>query len=86
MDEYAVENLTDGNPEFAWWVPYTPKRRNRIISKVRTKYWRKTHKYGVRLPNNLKESIHIDQENGNTYRNNVIYKEMNKSNISYKPR
>ena len=55
MDEYAVANQIDGDPEFDWWLPYTLKKRNRIISKVRTKYWRKTHKYGVRLPNNLKE-------------------------------
>ena len=81
-----VENQIAGNPEFYWRVPYTLKKRNRIISKVKKKYWRTNHKYGVRLPNNLKESIHIDQANGNTHWNNAIDKEMKKSNISYKPR
>ena len=65
--EYVVASQIADETVFYWWVPYTLKKRNRIISKVRTKYWRKNHKYGVRLPNNLKESIHIDQENGNTY-------------------
>ena len=67
-------------------MPYTLKKRNRIISKVRTKYWRTTHKYGVRLPKNLKESIHIDQANGNTYWEDSLDKEMNKSKIYYKPK
>ena len=35
LAEYAVANRIDGEPAFAWWVPYTLKKRNRIISKVK---------------------------------------------------
>ena len=39
----------------------------------------------MRLPKNVKKSIHIYQKNGNTYWKDAIDKEMKKSNISYKP-
>ena len=61
-----------------------PEKRNRIISKVKTKYWRKTHKYGVSLPKNVTEEIQIDQENGNNYWKDAIDKDMKKAKIYYK--
>ena len=67
MAEYAVENQIADELSFALWVPYTLKKRNIIISKVKTKYRRTTNKYGVRLPNNVTEAMHIYQSNGNTY-------------------
>ena len=48
-------------------MPYTPKKKNGIISKVKKKDWRTSHKYGVGMSNIVKESIRIDQANGNTY-------------------
>ena len=49
-----VSNQIAGYPEFVWWVPYTLKKKNRIISKVKTEYLRITHKYGAMLPKNVK--------------------------------
>ena len=73
LDEYVVANRIDDKPAFAWWVPYTLRKRNRIISKVKTKYWKTTHKYGVRLPKNAAEALKIDQENGNDRQNTFCY-------------
>ena len=47
-------------PELTWWLPYTLKKRNIIISKIRKKYLRTNHKYEVRLPKDITEEIHID--------------------------
>ena len=47
LAEYAVANQIHDEPAFAWWVPYCLKKKDRIISKVKTKYWKTTHKYGV---------------------------------------
>ena len=66
-------------------MSYTLKKRDKIISKVKTKYWRSTHKYGVRLPNNITEAMYIDQENVNTYWKDAIDKETKKAKIDYKP-
>ena len=35
--EYAVVAKIAMEPAFAWWVPHTLKKRNRIISKVKSK-------------------------------------------------
>ena len=50
---YAVNNKIDDEPAFAWWVPYTIKKRSAIIKKVKSKYWQRTHKYGIRMPKNV---------------------------------
>eukprot|EP00978_Attheya_sp_CCMP212_P034976 scaffold149828_cov60-Attheya_sp.AAC.1 len=42
------------------------KKRGRIISKVKSKYWARAHKYGIRVPKNIKEAKEIDLENGDT--------------------
>lgn len=66
LAEYAHENKVSHKPAFAWWVPHTLKKRDLIISKVKSKYWVRTHKYGIRIPKSVKEAIEIDRENGDS--------------------
>jgi hypothetical protein len=53
LAEYSVKNKISLEPAFAWWTPYVLKKRNRIIVKIKSKYWVRTHKYGIELPNEL---------------------------------
>lgn len=76
LAEYAVDQKIDNEPAFAWWVPYVIKKKARIISKIKSKYWSKTHKYGVRIPKSVKEAIELDNENGNTLWWDALMKEM----------
>ena len=62
MAEFAVASQVQDEPAFAWWVPYTMKKRNRIISKIKSKYWQRTHKCGVHMPKSVKEAYEIDKE------------------------
>ena len=36
-----------------------------MISKIKSKYWTRTHKFGARVPKTIQYSIEIDTENGN---------------------
>ena len=63
-------------PAFAWWVPYTLKRCNRIIAKVKSKYWIRTHKFGVWIPKSVQEAKELDHQNGNNLWWEAICKEM----------
>ena len=65
MSEFAVNNSISEEPEFAWWVKYVGKKRERIISKTQI-LWVKTHEYSIRVPNTVKEAIEIDKDNGDT--------------------
>ena len=42
LAEYAVANALEEEPAFKWWIPHTLKKRDRIISKIKSKYWRTT--------------------------------------------
>ena len=50
LAKYTVQQKIDNLPAFAWWVPHVLKKKERIISKLKTKYWQRTHKYGIRKP------------------------------------
>ena len=65
MAEFAIENKIEDEPAFAWWVKYTIKKKNRIISKIKSKYWQRTHKYGIKIPKTIADAIRLDAENGN---------------------
>ena len=52
------------------------KKRDRIISKIASKYWHKTHKYGIRIPKLVKEALQLDKENGDTRWWDSIQQEM----------
>ena len=55
----------DDEPTFAWWVTYVHKKREIILSKVKSEYWQRAHKYGIRLPKSIKEAYELDEENKN---------------------
>ena len=76
LAEYSLQARISEEPAFAWWCPHVLRKRNRIISKVKSKYWQRTHKYGIRVPHSVKEAIEIDQANGNTLWQDAIKKEM----------
>ena len=86
LAEYAVANRIADMPCFHWWVPHTLRKRNRIISKVKSRYWRTSHKFGVRLPKNVEEAYQIDKETGTTFWTDAINKEMAKVKVAWEAR
>ena len=83
LAEYALANGIDEEPAFKWWVHYTLKKRDRIIAKVKTKYWKTTHKYGVRLPKTIDEALKIDADTGTNFWSAAVKKEMSKAQVAY---
>lgn len=81
--EYAVANRISDEPAFKWWVPHTIKKRNRKISKVKSKYWRTTHKFGIRLPKTVEEALRIDRETGTDFWRKAVNREMSKVKIAW---
>jgi len=81
--EKAKENALQDEPVLAWWVPYTIKKQIAIISKVKSKYWQKTHKYGVRVLKKVRKARGIDDKNGNTLWQDTISMEMKNNRIAF---
>ena len=74
--EYAIANRIDDEPAFAWWVPHIIKKRLRVIAKLKSKYWQRTHKFGIRIPKSVEQALSFDRENGDTLWWDSICKEM----------
>lgn len=81
--EYAVANKLVEEPAFAWWVKKVLRKRDRIIKKVKTKYWLKTHKFGIELPKTVKEALEIDRRTNTTFWRDAIAKEMQNVNVAF---
>ena len=76
--EYAYANKISDEPAFVWWINDVLKKRDRILSKVKSKYWQRTHKFGIRIPKTVEEALAIDREEGHTLWWDAICMEMRK--------
>ena len=62
LAEYAIEEGIEGKLEFQWWVPHAIRKKNRIILKMKSKYWVRTNKFGLRIPKSVEEALQIDKD------------------------
>ena len=74
--DYAVSNNLSQEPAFRWWVPFVLKKRERILKKVKSKYWSTSHKYGLELPKNVAQALEIDRKTGTDFWLKAIEKEI----------
>lgn len=81
--EYAIANKIQDEPAFAWWVPFTIKKKKRYISKIKSKYWQRTHKYGIEIPKSVAHALALDAKNGDTRWWDAIMKEMANVRVAF---
>ena len=81
--EFAVSVGIDKEPAFSWWVPYTLRKRDTIVSAVKARVKRVTHKYGVEIPRTVAEALKLDEINGNTHWRDAIDKEMTNLKVAF---
>jgi hypothetical protein len=81
--EYAAANKIVSEPAFSWWVPFTLKKRDRIIAAVNSRFAKKTHKFGIRVPKDITEANAIDKENENALWYDAVQKEMKNVMIAF---
>ena len=74
--EYAEANRLLREPAFAWWAPAALRKRKRIIKQLKTRYHRRTEKFGLELPKTVKRALEIDAETGTDFWRKALLKEM----------
>ena len=52
------------------------RKRKRIIEKLKTSYWKKTHKYGIEVPKDWADATRIDELNKDKLWQTAIHDEM----------
>ena len=66
VTEYDTAQNLETEPAFTWWVPYTLKKRDRIIASISYRVTKQDHTFGIKIPKDIKEALKLDQDNGNT--------------------
>ena len=74
--EYAVLAHISEEPAFTWWASSVLKKHNRIIAKIKSKYWLRTHKFRIEIPKSVTQARQIDAKCGNMLWWDAICKEM----------
>ena len=81
--EYFKERNIDDEPDFAWWLPYTLLKRDRIISAVKLRVRKATHKFGIEIPTSTEHCKRLDKENGNTLWMDSVIKQMTDVGVAF---
>ena len=65
--KYADANNLLEEPVLKWWANKVLKKKVRIFSRVKSRYWTTSHKFGIALPHSVEEAYAIYEENGNDF-------------------
>ena len=84
LAKYAVSQNLQSESAFKWWVGYTLKKREAIISKVNSRFKRKNVKFGIDIPRTYEEALVLDRRNGNNFWERAIKKEMDSLEVAFK--
>jgi hypothetical protein len=83
IGEYVIARGIQDEPAFAWWVPYVMRKRDVIVSAIKSRIQKTLHKYGIEMPapaRSTEEAVRnaqeLDQRNGNTFWMDSLSKEM----------
>ena len=85
-ENYDIAQGIDHGPPFNRWVRHTLKKCDRIIyfvHKWKTRYLKKTQKFGIVLLKTVYDAHDLDNNNGNTLWYDEIAKEMKNVNIDF---
>jgi hypothetical protein len=83
--EFAKARGIDDEVAFAYWVPYTLRKRDVIISKMQARCNKRkiTHKYGIEVPTSIEHGCKLDEQNGDTCWRDALSKEMKNVGIAF---
>lgn len=83
VTDFVLSRGIADEPAFAWWVNHTNKKRDVIISHVKARIRKMTHKYGMEVPRNLEHALAIDKKNGDDFWSKALAKEMLNVGIAF---
>ena len=84
MAEFVMARGISDKPAFCWWVPYTLKKSDAIISTVNTRVRKVTHKYGIKTLTGVEHAKELDRQNDNTMWMDALAKEMYNVVVAFK--
>ena len=83
MAVFAVAHKIDKYPAFHWWVTYTLRKRDTIVSAVNARVKRFTQKYGIEVLRRVKEAPDFDDHNLNHLWRDTLGKEISNLQVAF---
>jgi len=83
LAEYAIANGIAHEPAFKLWIHKVLKRKGRIIKRVKSKYWRTTHEFGIEVPKSVEQAYEIGRVTGTCHWTRAIEKEMKNVRVAF---
>jgi len=91
VGEYVIAHGLQDEPAFAWLVPYVMHKRDIIVSSIKSRVRKTTHKYGIKMPavgrthdGVMRNAEELDHKNGNTFWMDSMRKEMGNLIVAFK--
>jgi hypothetical protein len=81
--EFARARGIDDEAAFAYWVPYTLRKRDVIVSAIKSRLKQTSHKYGIEVPTSVKHALELDAMNDNHLWRDALSKEMHNVGIAF---
>ena len=80
---HAEKNGLIDLPAFAWWVPFTLKKKKHVERAVIARVRASKFKYGLEVPTSIKHAEELDAKNDNHFWKRAIAKEMDGIRIAF---
>lgn len=84
LAEYAKHNDLQDEPAFRWWLKHTLRRKKYLLKAVKSRYSKRTHKFGIQVPQTVEEALEIDRATNTTFWFDAIQKEMKNVRVAFK--
>ena len=68
---------------FAWWVTFSLRKRDRIISAVNSRVRKATYKFGIKIPTSVADCARLDKDNWNTMWMDDLTKEITAAGAAF---
>ena len=82
--DYVTSRDIVSKPAFAWWVPFTLRKRDRIIAGINSCVRKLSYKCGIQIPTSVKNAEEIDRNNSNTLWMDAARLEMATVSVAFK--
>jgi len=81
--EYCKMKDLMEEPAIAWWANHVLKKKKQIISKVKSRSKKKTHKYGIEIPKSVSHALEINRKTGTDFWKKALEKEMKNVRVAF---
>ena len=81
--EFAQALCIADEPAFCWWVPFVMPKQEYIISAVKSRVRKTTHKYGIEITKSQEEAFRFDKNNSISLWSDSLLKVMTNIGIAF---